>query len=119
MRDTYYQSEFKSFERFIDFASELMVTRADFNSFLASDFELVTLTIKTVDHKTVIYAFYGLGERSFSKIKALYSPKEISQLVEYYKTIKEPSTEDQWAAQKAILHQFDKIKAANRAESGI
>lgn len=115
-RHTYYQSEFKSFEHFIDFSSELMVTRTEIEHLLLQPTNILSSFFPTLEKKIIVIALYGLGERSFSKIKSLLNKSELNSLIHYCKNLKEPSTESQWAAQKEMLVKYERF-LIDRADS--
>ena len=89
-RQIYRQCEFKSFDKFIDCTSELMITRADIEDLLLQPESALSSFFVQLDKKIVVTAFYGLGERSFNKIKSLLNKTELNLLIKYCKDLKEP-----------------------------
>lgn len=106
----YHEEEFKSLDHFIDFAGELMVTRAAVEQILSEPSEILFPFLKTVERRTLIEAFYNLDEDNIARLKNFLPKNEMKKFEQEWDSQKEPTAEDQWSAQKTLVTLFQRHK---------
>lgn len=104
----YDQHEFKSFDHFIDFASEMMITRAEVERIICQPTERILPFLRTIEKKILIEAFFNFDEESILKLVHIFPKDEQSELKKVWAMAGKPSTENQWAAQKTIVVLFQR-----------
>lgn len=104
----YHQGEFKSFDHFIDFASEMMVTRADVEQILCQTSEELLPFLRTIEKKLLVEAFFHFSDEEILKLQNTFSPDDRIVLKKAWLAAKEPTAETQWAAQKTLSVLFQR-----------